>query len=89
MGGVTLGSKTHELTYSKYHNDFILWMATIKMLRLSSTNLVLKNSIGSNNLFEEMLSNMRVHSGQGIVQQEDVRLAVRCPGQAHTLLLTT
>lgn len=37
------------------------------MLKLS-TNLVFENPIGSNNLFKEMLPDMRVHGRQRIVQ---------------------
>lgn len=60
----------------------------IKALWLN-TNLVSENSVGSNNPFKEMLSNMRVYCRQGIIQEIDIRLTVRCPGQAHTLLLSS
>lgn len=39
----------------------------IKVFELG-TNLVFENSIGSDNLFKEMLPDMRVHGRQRIVQ---------------------
>lgn len=53
-----------------------------------STDLVSEYSLISDDFVKEMLSDMRVHSRQGIVQQINICLAVGRTGQAHPLLLT-
>lgn len=42
----------------------------------------------ANGVVEEMVSHMSVHGTERIVQQQDGSIAVKCPGEAHSLLLT-
>lgn len=53
------------------------------------TDRVSQYSFRSDDFLKEMLSDMRVYSRQGIVQQINVCLAVSCTGQAHALFLAS
>ena len=53
------------------------------------TNLVFEKALGPDDLLEEVLAHMGIHSGQGVVQEVDVWAAVGSPGQADPLLLAS
>lgn len=59
----------------------------IPVMTYFRTDLVSQYSLRSDDFLKEMLSNVRVYSRQGIVQQINVCLAVSCTGQAHALFL--
>ena len=55
----------------------------------SLTNLSLQYSIRPDDLVEDVLSNMRVHSTKWVIQEIYVSLLVDCSSQTHSLLLTS
>lgn len=61
----------------------------IPVMTYLRTDLVSQYSVRSDDFLKEMLSNVRVYSRQGIVQQKYVCLAVSCTGQAHALFLAS
>lgn len=52
-------------------------------------DLVFEYSLRSDNFVKQMLSDVRVHGRQGIIQQINICLTISCTGQTHTLLLTS
>lgn len=49
--------------------------------------LVSKDSFWADDFIKDVLTHVRVHSGQWVIQEVNISLSVDGPGQAHSLLL--
>lgn len=49
--------------------------------------LVSEDSFWADHFIEDVLTHVRINSGQGVIQEVNIGLSVDGPGQAHSLLL--